>query len=215
MKTGKENIRRARERMVDLQLVARDIRDHRVLEAMRTVPRHLFVEDPEQDYAYEDHPIPIGHKQTISQPYIVAFMTEALKVEQHHTVLEIGTGSGYQTAILSILAKQVISLETVPELAETAAERLRDLGFLNIEVHCADGYEGWRWEAPYERILGTAAPRKLPQTLMDQLTRGGRMVLPIGYLITGQHLKIFTKKDNGKLEAEVSLPVRFVPMVRL
>ncbi|MFQ6612600.1 MAG: protein-L-isoaspartate(D-aspartate) O-methyltransferase [Fidelibacterota bacterium] len=202
-----------RRRMVEEQIKARGIHNERVLKAMRTVPRHQFVDDQDRDWAYGDHPIPIGQGQTVSQPYIVAFMTDMLKITKRHKVLEIGTGSGYQTAVLAQLAGEVISIEIIPSLAESARQKLEKLGYKNIRIFTGDGKRGWLPEAPYHRIIGTAAPRKIPATLTEQLTNSGRMVLPIGRLITGQYLQIITKDNQGKLNSNRSLPVRFVPMV--
>lgn len=202
-----------RRQMVEEQIRARGIRNERVLAAMLTVPRHRFVNPKDRDWAYEDHPIPIGQGQTVSQPYIVAFMTDILQVTRHHRVLEIGTGSGYQTAILAQLAKEVVSVEILPALAQRAKKILKKLGYDNIQILTADGHKGWPEKAPYHRILGTAAPRKIPPTLIDQLADGGRIVMPIGGLLTGQYLQIITKNKRGEVDSERSLPVRFVPMV--
>src|SRR5688500_5957537 len=167
-----------RRRMVDEQLRARGIQDERVLTAMAGVPRHMFVRPAEQAFAYADTPLPIGHEQTISQPFIVAFMSEALQVESSHRVLEIETGSGYQAAIVGKLAPDVYTIEIVPELAERARATLAREGFTNVHVHAGDGYKGWPEHAPYQRIMVTAAPEEVPQALVDQLAPGGRMVLP-------------------------------------
>jgi protein-L-isoaspartate(D-aspartate) O-methyltransferase len=203
----------ARRRLVADQLRARGVRDERVLAAMSEVPRHLFVRPGEQASAYVDSPLPIGHGQTISQPYIVAFMTEALQVASAHTVLEIGTGSGYQAAILGRLAGQVYTIEIVPELAERARETLSRQGFGNVHVRAGDGYLGWPEHAPFDRIMVTAAPEEVPQALIDQLAPGGRMVAPVGPQFGDQELRILTKTPKG-IVTERSLPVRFVPMIR-
>lgn len=203
----------ALENMIRNQLKLRGISNQRVLKAMERVPRHLFIDASQQPYAYEDGPLPIGHGQTISQPYIVAFMTEALQVEPNHTVLEIGTGSGYQAAILSLLAERVVSLETIPELARTARKRLIRLGYDNVDVHCTDGKQGWPRGGAYDRIIVTAAPQKVPQTLLDQLAPGGTMVLPVGKRFSSQVLQILSKDEKGVVTTEQSLPVRFVPLV--
>ncbi len=199
--------------MVQEQLRNRGITDERVLKAMEVIPRHQFVSEEQRDFAYEDGPLPIGKAQTISQPYIVAFMTEVLQVQGDHTVLEVGTGSGYQAAILSLLATRVISLEIVEELGYTAAQRLAKLGYTNVEVHITDGKKGWPEHAPYDRILVTAAPRKVPEVLIHQLSPGGRMVIPVGKTLFNQSLEIITKTEAGDVEIQPSLPVRFVPLV--
>jgi protein-L-isoaspartate(D-aspartate) O-methyltransferase len=203
----------ARRVMVQEQLRNRGITDERVLKAMEVIPRHQFVSEEQRDFAYEDGPLPIGKAQTISQPYIVAFMTEVLQVQGDHTVLEVGTGSGYQAAILSLLATRVISLEIVEELGYTAAQRLAKLGYTNVEVHITDGKKGWPEHAPYDRILVTAAPRKVPEALIHQLSPGGRMVIPVGKTLFNQSLEIITKTESGDVEIQPSLPVRFVPLV--
>ena len=198
-----------RRRMVEVQLRARDIRQARVLEVMRTVPRHLFVPEPERDRAYSDTPLPIGHGQTISQPYIVAFMTQELDIEPGHRVLEIGTGSGYQAAVLGALAKQVYTIEIVAPLAERARQILTSLGYRNINIRTGNGYLGWPEHAPYDRIMVTAAPDEVPAALVQQLKVGGLMAIPVG---TGvQELLILRRTATG-METLRTLPVRFVPM---
>lgn len=200
-----------RQRMVDEQIVARGVADPRVLDAMRKVERHLFVTAALQALAYADGPLPIGRGQTISQPYIVAYMTEALRLKPGDHVLEIGTGSGYQAAILAELAKEVYTIELVQALAETAKEKLASLGYRNIEVRCADGYKGWPEKAPFDAIIITAAPPEIPIELVSQLKTGGRMVVPVGSLF--QELVLITKTETG-YETKALIPVRFVPMVR-
>ena len=202
-----------RTQMVEDQIRRRGISDKRVLHAMITVPRHLFVDRHERQLAYFDGPLPIGHGQTISQPYIVAFMTAELQIESHHTVLEIGTGCGYQAAIISMLAKEVISLEYVAKLAQTARKRLSKLGYNNVKVHNADGMLGWKENAPYDRIIGTAAPASIPNKLIEQLAPQGKMMIPVGDSVFNQSLFIITKNKLGKVKIKRSLPVRFVPMV--
>jgi protein-L-isoaspartate(D-aspartate) O-methyltransferase len=198
-----------RRRMVDQQLKARDIRDARMLEAMLSVPRHLFVPEPQRADAYGDHPLPIGYQQTISQPYIVAFMTQALQTQPDHRVLEIGTGSGYQAAVLGKLAKMVYTIEIVEPLATRARETLARLGFRNVDVRTGNGYLGWPEQAPFDRIMVTAAPDDVPPALVDQLKIGGIMAIPVG---TGvQELRILRRTATG-LELLDRLPVRFVPM---
>ena len=201
----------ARDAMVKQQIAARGVEDPDVLEAMRTVPRHLFVPERYRSRAYSDSPLPIGHNQTISQPYIVAVMTEALQVKSEHQVLEIGTGSGYQAAILSHLVDDVYSIEIICELAERAKKTLSSAGRDNVHVKCGDGYEGWPEHAPFDRIIVTAAPPEIPEALVEQLRVGGRMILPVGDRI--QELKIVEKKEGGRVETVEMMKVRFVPMV--
>jgi protein-L-isoaspartate(D-aspartate) O-methyltransferase len=198
-----------RRRMVDEQLRARDIRSAQVLDAMLRVPRHLFVPEPQRTQAYSDSPLPIGHDQTISQPYIVAFMTQALDVAPGHRVLEVGTGSGYQAAILGALAKDVYSIEIVAPLAERARETLSALGYRNIQVRTGNGYLGWPEHAPYDRIMVTAAPDEVPTALLQQLKLGGLIVIPVGTVT--QELRILRRTATGT-ETLGTLPVRFVPM---
>jgi protein-L-isoaspartate(D-aspartate) O-methyltransferase len=200
-----------RGRMVDEQLRSRDIHDPRVLEAMRTVPRHLFVPEAQRKDAYRDFPLPIGHAQTISQPYIVAFMTQALDLERDHRVLEIGTGSGYQAALLATLAKEVYTIEIVAPLADRASQTLADLGYRNVEVRTGNGYLGWPERAPFDRIIVTAAPEEVPPALVEQLTLGGLMAVPVGTVT--QELKILRRTVTG-METLSTLPVRFVPMTK-
>ena len=208
--SGQGNLDAMRERMVDTQIVARDVRDAAVLQAMRRVPRHLFVPEDVRPFAYDDRPLPIGRGQTISQPYIVAYMTEALQLSPEHTVLEIGTGSGYQAAILAELVKQVYSIEIVPDLAETARRALAQAGYRNVEVRTANGYLGWPERAPFDRIIVTAAPPEIPQALVDQLAVGGVMVVPVGTAY--QEIVVITKTPSGVTEKR-TIEVRFVPMV--
>ena len=201
----------ARAAMVREQLRARDITDPRVLEVMSRVPRHLFVSADQRARAYDDHPLPIGQGQTISQPYIVAFMTQALKVQPDHKVLEIGTGSGYQAAVLAELAKEVYSIEIVEPLGARARATLAELGYRNIHVRIGDGYQGWPEQAPFDRIMVTAAPVEIPHTLVEQLAVGGLMAIPVGDVM--QELRILRKTQTG-LETLETMPVRFVPMVK-
>ena len=200
-----------RARMVREQLRARDIRDERVLEVMSRIPRHVFVPEDYRASAYEDHPLPIGHSQTISQPYIVAFMTQALKVEPNDKVLEIGTGSGYQAAVLAALAREVYSIEIVAPLADRARETLASLGVRNVHVRTGNGYLGWPEHAPFDRIMVTAAPPEIPAALVAQLKIGGLMAIPVGELM--QELRIVRKTESG-LETLETMPVRFVPMIK-
>lgn len=201
----------AREQMVESQIENRGVSDPLVLEAMRMVPRHEFVPEEYLDQAYADHPLPIGFGQTISQPYIVALMSEALGVEPGDKVLEIGTGSGYQAAVLAQMGVQVYTVEIIPELAERAQGVLKDLGYSNVEVLNADGYFGWEEQAPYDAIIVTAAPDHLPQPLASQLKEGGRLVIPIGPIGAVQTLWQF-EKVNDELEATNLGGVRFVPL---
>ena len=199
----------ARTNMVETQIVARDIRSPRVLDAMRSVPRHEFVPELWRAGAYEDTPLPIGHDQTISQPYIVAYMSEALELDGSHRVLEIGTGSGYQAAILGELAKEVFTIEIVEPLAARARDTLARLGYKNVHVRAGNGYLGWPEEAPFDRVMVTAAPDQVPPALVEQLKVGGLMAIPVG---TGvQELRILRRTADG-LETLRTLPVRFVPM---
>jgi protein-L-isoaspartate(D-aspartate) O-methyltransferase len=200
---------RERSRMVDAQLRARDIRDVRVLNAMLKVPRHLFVPEPQRAQAYSDSPLPIDHGQTISQPYIVAFMTQALDIQAGHRVLEIGTGSGYQAAVLGELTSDVFSIEIIAPLADRARETLRSLGYRSIQVRTGNGYLGWPEHAPYDRIIVTAAPDEVPPALVQQLKIGGLMAIPVGTLI--QELRVLRRTASG-LDTIRTLPVRFVPM---
>ena len=197
--------------MVAEQIEARGIGDGRVLESMRKVPRHRFVPGHLVDSAYYDTPLPIGYGQTISQPYIVAYMTEALRVAPQHKVLEIGTGSGYQAAVLGELAKDVYTIEIVPELALQARRTLEALGYRNVHAREGDGYLGWPEAAPFDRIIVTAAPEQVPQPLVDQLAVGGRLVVPVGTF--SQRMTIIEKNEKGVVRQE-TIPVRFVPLVR-
>ena len=199
----------ARERMVEEQIEARGVRDPRVLAALRAVPRHEFVPPEERAHAYRDRPLPIGQGQTISQPYIVAVMTELLELSGDEKVLEIGTGSGYQAAVLSQLAREVYTIEIVPELASRAEADLRRLGHANVRVRQGDGYRGWPEHAPFDAIVVTAAPGHVPQPLVDQLAVGGRLVLPVGDVF--QDLVLVTRDALGVREERL-LGVRFVPM---
>ena len=199
--------------MVEDQIIKRGVEDPRVLDVMKVVERHKFVPEKYSESAYKDGPLPIGHGQTISQPFIVAFMTENLKLEPSHKVLEIGTGSGYQAAVLSELCDHVYTIEIVDELANESAERLGRLGFNNITVRSGDGYKGWPEEAPFDRIMVTAAPEEIPELLTEQLAEGGVMVIPVGKQYEIQYLWVITKEVGGQIKKEKILPVRFVPMV--
>jgi protein-L-isoaspartate(D-aspartate) O-methyltransferase len=202
-----------RERMVNNQIRARGINDPRVLAAMLKVPRHLFVPLSYRLQSYNDSPLPIGEGQTISQPYIVAFMTEALELKKDDRVLEIGTGSGYQAAILAEIAAEVYTIEVLPELGKRAQKLLNELGFTNIYVSIGDGYKGWPEEAPFDAIIVTCAPENIPPALIEQLKDGGRMIIPVGPVGGVQNL-IKGIKKGGKLKTQDVLPVRFVPMIK-
>ena len=204
-----EDFAEDRERMVADQIEARGVRDSRVLDVLRAVPRHEFVPQAQRMHAYEDRPLPIGEGQTISQPYIVAVMTELLELEGSERVLEIGTGSGYQAAVLGRLAREVYSIEIVPELAARSGADLERLGYANVHVRQGDGYRGWPEHAPFDAILVTAAPGHVPEPLVEQLAQGGRMVLPVGDVF--QDLVLVTRGAEG-VRQERLLGVRFVPM---
>lgn len=199
--------------MVADQIAARGVKDPAVLEAMRTVPRHLFVPANVSADAYDDRPLSIGYGQTISQPYIVAYMTEALGVGRTHRVLEIGTGSGYQAAVLSRVAGQVFTIEIVPELGERADATLKAGGYANVTVRVGDGYVGWPEHAPFDRIIVTAAPDHVPQPLVDQLAVGGRMIVPVGPAGGFQELVLLDKTAVGVVKKN-TIPVIFVPLTR-
>jgi protein-L-isoaspartate(D-aspartate) O-methyltransferase len=201
--------RKARMSMVETQIAGRGVRDRRVLDALRAVPRHLFVPLEMQPYAYLDTPLPIGHGQTISQPYIVGFMSEALKLRPQDRVLEIGTGSGYQAAVLALLVREVYTIEIVEPLGTSASERLQRLGYTNVKVRVGDGYKGWPEAAPFDAIIVTAAPGHIPRPLLDQLAPGGRLVIPVGESV--QTLVRVHRTAKG-FQKERLLPVRFVPM---
>ena len=197
--------------MVAEQIRARGVRDERVLEAMVKVPREQFVPATLRSAAYEDRPLSIGHGQTISQPYIVGYMTEALQLDASHRVLEIGTGCGYQTAVLAQLAREVFSIELLPELAERARAMLASLHYTNVHICPGDGYQGWPEHAPYDRILGAAAAAAVPAALVEQLADGGILVMPIG--TEYQELRVLQKRGET-LDTLATLPVRFVPMIK-
>ena len=198
--------------MVEGQLKARGIKSEAVLEAMRKVPRHFFVPDDLQGDAYKDSPLPIGMGQTISQPYIVAYMTEQLGAAPGMKILEIGTGSGYQAAILAFLGCSVHTIELLGELASEAKEIFSALNIQNVRVKYGNGFLGWPEEAPFDAVIVTAAPPRIPERLIEQLKAGGRMIIPVGNIHSVQSLKCITKKDNGIMEQDL-IPVRFVPMV--
>jgi protein-L-isoaspartate(D-aspartate) O-methyltransferase len=211
--TGDDPYQSQRAAMVEGQIRARGVKSTDVLDAMRTVPRHLFVPEHLRAMAYVDRPLSIGQGQTISQPFIVAYMTEVLGVARSHDVLEIGTGSGYQAAVLSRLARTVYTIEIVPELARRAATTLKELGYANVHVREGDGYAGWPEHAPFARIMVTAAPEQVPQPLIDQLATGGRMVIPVGKAGAEQWMTIIEKTPRGVVEKQ-TIPVTFVPFTR-
>jgi len=206
-----------RARMVATQIqkpvdIRKPVRDPNVLKAMQIVPRHAFVRATEQRYAYVDNPLPIGYDQTISQPYIVAFMTEALKLRPNSKVLEIGTGSGYQAAVCAEIAQQVYTIEIVEGLAKRAKKSLKELGYPNVFVKFGDGFFGWPDVAPFDAIIGTAAAGRIPKPLLEQLKPGGRMILPYGRPWDFQYLVLITKDQKGNISKKNVMPVRFVPM---
>jgi protein-L-isoaspartate(D-aspartate) O-methyltransferase len=200
-----------RRKMVEEQIIARGISDSLVIDAMLKVERHLFVPENLRAFAYEDYPLPIGYEQTISQPYIVAIMTELLKVKKSYKVLEVGTGSGYQAAILALLTDSVFTIEIIPGLANSAKKRLDSLGYKNVVVKAGDGYKGWKEHSPFEGIIVTCAPEEIPPLLLEQLAIGGRMVIPVGSYY--QELLLITKDSSGISKKSI-IPVRFVPMIK-
>ena len=205
----KDNFFQLREDMVKYQIKGRGVKDKEVLDAMTKVPRHLFVPESVQNKAYEDEPLPIGFGQTISQPYIVAYMTEQIDIDESEKVLEIGTGSGYQAAVLGEIAKEVYTIEIVPELGKRAADVLQKLNYYNVHVKVGDGYKGWPEAAPFDAIIVTAAPDHIPQPLVDQLKINGRMMIPVGEF--SQDLILLERTEKG-IERKRKIPVRFVPM---
>jgi protein-L-isoaspartate(D-aspartate) O-methyltransferase len=211
---GEDDYDQARRRMVEEQLRARDIEDPRVLEAMARVPRHLFVPAALRFRAYADHPLPIGNGQTISQPYIVALMTQLAEVEPDDVVLEVGTGSGYQAAVLSDIVREVYTIEIVPDLADTAKARLSDLGYRDVTVRTGDGYVGWKEKGPFDAILVTAAAPEVPPPLVEQLAPGAILVIPVGPQTQVQSLLRIQKTEDGRTVTREVLPVVFVPLVR-
>ncbi len=208
-----DHFSRQREQMVHRQLRARGITDSRTLEAMRNTERHHFVPGSQQRFAYDDRPLPIGHGQTISQPYIVAYMTEIIEPKSHYNVLEIGTGSGYQAAVLAEIVDKVYTIEIIEALGKQAIEVIDKLGYDNIYVKIADGYYGWEEHAPFDAIVVTAAAEHIPPPLVDQLREGGKMIIPVGSPFRVQQLMLVEKK-NGRLSTKNLMPVRFVPFRR-
>jgi protein-L-isoaspartate(D-aspartate) O-methyltransferase len=203
----------ARHAMVESQIAGRGVTNRLVLDAMRKVPRHQFVPDTYKSEAYQDRPLPIGMDQTISQPYIVGYMTEAISPGKDDIVLEIGTGSGYQAAVLAEIVKEVYTLEIVPELGKVAKDRLINMGYKNIHCRVSDGYHGWQEHAPFDAIVVTAAAEKIPQPLVDQLAEGGRMIIPVGPAFDIQNLVLLTRQ-NGEIKSKKLFSVRFVPFTR-
>ena len=207
-----ESFAAMRKSMVDRQIIRRGVKDKDVLEAMMSVPRHLFVPENNISHAYDDSPLPIGYGQTISQPYIVAYMTEALNLDEDSIVLEVGTGSGYQAAILSVLVKKVYTIEIIGELSESASDRLQKLGYDNVEVKNDDGYYGWQKHAPFDAIIVTAAAGHIPPPLIEQLNNNGRMIIPVGGSFMTQNLVLIKKDGQGKITTRNVMPVMFVPL---
>ena len=199
-----------RNQMVDQQIIGRGVEDLAVITAMRRVPRHRFVSEGDSNQAYEDHPLPIGYGQTISQPYIVAFMTEALQLKPNDRVLEIGTGSGYQAAVLAEIVAEVFTIEVVEALAQRAEATLQQLDYRNIMLRTGDGYQGWPEHAPFDAVILTAAPDHVPQPLLDQLAVGGRLIIPVGKQL--QELVLIHRTQPDEYTRTVLLPVAFVPM---
>jgi protein-L-isoaspartate(D-aspartate) O-methyltransferase len=203
-----------RHEMVTSQMRERDIQNEAVLAAMERVPRHEFVPEAYRRLAYADQPLPIGHRQTISQPYIVAFMTQAIDPQPRQRVLEIGTGSGYQAAVLAELVGDVYTIELIPDLAKQAAARLKKLGYRNIHAKTGDGYQGWPEKAPFDAIVVSCGAQHVPEPLFKQLKRGGKMVIPVGEAGKGQWLRIITKREDGTQLSRDLIPVQFVPLRR-
>ncbi len=212
-KSTEEDYARKREMMVERQIEARGVKNKKVLDAMNSVPRHLFVPEGYRRGSYFDQPLPIGSGQTISQPYIVALMTEMLEVDNNDIVLEIGTGSGYQAAVLSTIVKELYTIEIVEELGLQVTERLKNLGYDNVKVKISDGRFGWPEKAPFDAIIVTAAAPEIPDPLIKQLKPGGRMVIPVDNNYYSQDLLIVEKDETGNINTKKTIPVRFVPLV--
>jgi protein-L-isoaspartate(D-aspartate) O-methyltransferase len=210
--TGETRYRERRRQMVENQIERRSVSDTKVLEAMRTVPRHLFVPEKHRNRAYHDRPLPIGFGQTISQPYIVAYMTEVLQIESGDKVLEVGTGSGYQAAVLAEITRKVYSIEIIDELAGSAEEHLEEASYGYVRTKNGDGYYGWEEHAPFDAIIVTAAAGHIPPPLISQLEEGGRMIIPVGGVYEPQSLMLVQKSADGDVRTERLLTVRFVPM---
>lgn len=212
--SDQDKYQRDRQQMVTAQLEARGITDKPTLNAIRSVERHRLVPEAQVQYAYEDRPLPIGFGQTISQPYMVGYMTEVIRPTAGMKVLEIGTGSGYQAAVLAEIVDEVYTIEIVEELAKTAKSRLEEMGYTNIHVKEGDGYYGWEEHAPFDAIIVTAASEFIPPPLIEQLKEGGKMVIPVGAPFTTQQLMLVEKQKDGKRKTRNLLPVRFVPFTR-
>jgi len=212
-KLTEEDYARERKKMVEQQIIARGVKDKKVLEAMGKVPRHMFVPEGYRRYSYYDQPLPIGLGQTISQPYIVALMTEMLDIDNDDTVLEIGTGSGYQAAVLSTIAKEVYTIEIIEALGLRAEESLKNLGYDNVNVKISDGSLGWPDKGLFDAIIVTAAAEKIPDPLIKQLKPGGRMVIPVNNSFYSQDLLIVEKDEAGNIDTKKTIPVRFVPLI--
>jgi len=212
IKRSQKEYQRKLNKMVDTQIAARGVKDPAVLAAMKKVPRHIFVGKKFQEMSYADQPLPIGYNQTISQPYIVAFMTEALQLDQKSRVLEVGTGCGYQTAVLAQIAQAVYSVEIVPELVKKARQNIAELGLENVRIREGNGRKGWPEQGPYSHIMVTAASQDIPPPLVEQLQDNGRMIIPVGDSLLSQNLQL-VKKQAGEIKQEKILPVRFVPLV--
>ena len=210
-KLTEEELSNLRKDMVNTQIIRRGITDKNVIKALRKVKRHEFVPTYLHDMAYGDNPLPIGHSQTISQPYIVAIMTELLNISENDRILEVGTGSGYQAAILGELAKEVYSVELLKPLADASSQLLKKLGYKNVHVKCGDGFKGWKDHAPFDKIIVTCAPKEIPPELLNQLKEGGLLVIPVGDFF--QKLKL-VKKEKGKIIKKDIFSVRFVPMIK-
>ena len=211
--SDKANEKKLRDGMVEKQLVERGIKEPRVLQAIRTIPRHLFVPEKYTESAYGDFPLPIGYGQTIPQPYIGALMSELLEAKKTDVALEIGTGSGYQAAVLGPIVKEVYTIEIIPQLGEAAGKRFEKLGFKNITLKIGDGYLGWNDHAPFDRIIVTAVTTHVPPPLIQQLKNGGKMVIPIGNPFQIQNLMLIEKSDEGTITTRSILPVRFAPLI--
>ena len=212
--TEQDKYQQQREQLVKQHLIPQGIDHQPTLKAIRKVKRHKLVPESMERYAYQDRPLPIGKGQTISQPFIVAYMTQAIKPKPGMKVLEIGTGSGYQAAVLAEIVDEVYTIETVEELAKSAKNNLQEMGYKNIHFKVGDGFYGWEEHAPFDAIIVTAAPEEVPPRLIEQLKEGGKMVIPVGPTSASQELRLIEKKKNGKITTENLLPVRFVPFTR-
>ncbi|WP_189603007.1 protein-L-isoaspartate(D-aspartate) O-methyltransferase [Salinimicrobium marinum] len=212
--TDQDKYQQKRQQMVSQYLASRGISDKATLEAMRNVERHKMVPEAMREHAYEDRPLPIGNGQTISQPFMVAYMTQAIEPNPDMKVLEIGTGSGYQAAVLAEIVDKVYTIETVEDLAENARNKLNEMGYENIHFRIGDGYHGWEEHAPFDAIIVTAAPENIPPKLIEQLKTGGKMIIPVGPISSTQQLQLVEKRKDGKINTKNLFPVRFVPFTR-